>query len=288
MSTVDPVRRRAERAAARRNSPWRIVRHVVLQALQFVCAVLLGMGVAAIVDMGRVTSLNSVFGTWDSRLEGLFWTLPVGLVGLILFGIAVGVSARTITGRPLTFPVVGPATVVLIGVAIGFTVLVPQLTPPDQVGVRLDTTFGESEAWGFGDWIWYRVDVWGTVLLWALAVASAATGFVARLRRRARRDVVDQVLAAGDRVPGEVTEAPTPDPHAVRTISRITVRYTDRLGTTRWVEPVVVLPTRELPRVGDILTVAYDGNAPGNTKRVFVGPADAQDAADFRRWNMSA
>ncbi|MFT4307416.1 MAG: hypothetical protein QM604_11045 [Microbacterium sp.] len=286
MSTVDPVRERAEREAARRGSPARVVRHVMLQALQFIFAVLLGMGVVTLIDTSRVTELNSVFGTWDSRLQDLIWTVPVGMVGVILFGIAVGFSANSLTGRPLAFPVVGPATVVLVGVAIGFTVLVPWLTPPDEVGIRLDETYGESETWGLGEWVWYHIDVWGPIVLWALAIGAAAIGAIARIHRRARRPVLDEVLAIGVRVPGEVTEAPLPDPHATRTITRITVCYTDRSGTTRWVEPVLAMLTQELPRRGDLVSVAYDPNAPGDTKRIFVGPADARDAADFRRWSF--
>ncbi|WP_285725903.1 DUF3592 domain-containing protein [Psychromicrobium xiongbiense] len=285
MSTVDPVAQRHQREAARRGSPARTARYVVMQVLQFGCAILLGMGLVSMADEGRVTSLNSVFGNWDSRLMGTFWTFPVGLCGVIMFGIAVSFSAISLTGRPLVFPVIGPATVILIGIAIGFSAAAPQLTPPDQVGVRLDTSFGKNEPWTLGHWVWYYLDVWGPLLLWTFAAAAVVMGAVARFRRRARHSVLAEVAANGARVAGEVTEARLPDPHATRTLTRITVCYVDRSGTTRWIEPPLMGLTSELPRLGDTVTVLYDQNAPGNTKRIFVGPADAQGPDDFHRWN---
>jgi len=287
MSTIDPVQRRAERAAARQGSPGGILRHVVLQTLQFVAAVVFGMGLVVMADLSRVTELNSVFGTWDSRLEGMIWAFPVGLMGMISLGIAVAFSAGRITGRPMSFPVVGPATVVLVGIALGFTLLAPGMTPPDQVGVRLDPSFGDSEAWGPAEWIWYRLDVWGPALLWVLAAAAAALGITARLRRRARRDLLADLVATGALVPGEVTEAPMPSPEAANTIARITVRYSDQLGTVRWVEPTIAVRTRDLPAAGATVAVVYDRNAPGDVQRIFVGPADARTADDFRRWNVT-
>ena len=286
MSTVDPAQARAERARAWREGPASRVVLVGAAILLALFAILLGIGIMAMLDSSRITSLNSVFADWSSDLDGLLWMFGVGLTGTILATMGMFAAASAATGRSLSFPVVGPVTIGLIGVAIGVTIAAPMLTPPLTVGQRTDPVFFEHTPWGGGEWVWFAASWWAPLLAWALAVGSVVIAIVARARRRARRSTLAEVLSMGRIVDGVVTEAPIPSPESANLIGTITVRFDDHTGTARWTRCTGAWPVRALPAPGDRVAVVVDPASPGDERRIWVGPAGSTTIEGFTRWGL--
>ena len=286
MSTVDPAQVRAERATAWREGPASRIVLVLVGVVLALSAILLGVGIMAMLDSSRITSLNSVFADWSSDLDGLFWMFGVGLTGTILATMGMMAAASAATGRSLSFPVVGPVTIGLVGVAIGVTIAAPMLTPPLTVGERTDPVFFEHTPWGGGEWVWYAASWWAPLLAWALAVGSVVIAIVARARRRARRSTLAGVLATGLVANGRVTESPMPSPETSNLIGTITVRFEDHTGTPRWTTCTGAWSVSTIPGVGDWVAVLFDPADPGNERRIWVGPAGSTTIEGFTRWGL--
>lgn len=285
MSTVDPARTRAERAERRRTSPLRPLLLTAVLALIAASGATLGAGVVALLDGMRISRLNGVFATWDSRLDHLFWLFPVGLLATVLLTLLSTLLVRRPALDRVPFPVVGPLPVALVGVAAGVTWTCTRLTAPVEVGVRTDPSFGNDQKWGTTAWIWYRADVWWPALAWAVAAAALVVAVVLRQRHRARSALIAGLLETGRIVPGEVTEAlPVPSPGSAGAAGRMTVRFTDPHGTERWVRPTCRIGADEVPFAGAEVAVLCDPQAPAEQRRIFVGPRGARTAAEFERW----
>lgn len=286
MSTVDPAQARAERAAAWRAGPASRLVLVLVGGVLALSAILLGVGIMAMLDSSRITSLNSVFANWSSDLDGLLWMFGVGLTGTILATMGMMAAASAATGRSLSFPVVGPVTITLVGVAIGVTIAAPMLTPPLTVGERTDPVFFEHTPWGGGEWVWFAASWWAPLLAWALAVGSVVIAIVARARRRARRSTLAEVLSMGRIVDGVVTEAPIPSPESANLIGTITVRFDDHTGTQRWTRFTGAWAVSALTTPGDRVAVVFDPATPGDERRIWVGPAGSTTIEGFTRWGL--
>jgi len=288
MSTVDPAKAREERARAWREGPGSRSLLLGTAAMLALASFVLGFGIMVDVDSSRITSLNSVFADWDSNLDGFRWAFPVGIAGTILASMLMMFAANAATGRPLSFPVVGPLTIGLVGVAIGVSIAAPLLTEPLTVGVRTDPVFFEDEPWGGGEWFWYAVSWWGPLLAWTLAIASVVVAVVVRRRRGARRESLEQLLATGRIVRGLVTQAPIPSPESANLIGTITVRFEDAQGTPRWATTTGAWSVSTVPSTGDWVAVLFDPATPGDTRRIWIGPGGSRTAEDFTRWRLGA
>lgn len=285
MSTIDPAQARAERVERLRSSPLRPAALTAVLVATGLAAAALGAGVVAMLDSMRISKLNGVFATWESRLDHLFWLFPVGLCATIALVLLSTLLARAPSAGRLRYPVVGPLPVAMVGIATGVTWMCTRLTAPVEVGVRTDPSFGNDETWGTTQWIWYRADLWWPVLAWALAVAALVVAVVVRQRHRARSARIAHLLEAGRIVPGEVTEAlPVPSPGSAGAAGRMMVRFTDPQGTDRWVRPMCRISAGELPFVGAEVAVLCDPQAPADVRRIFVGPRGARAASEFERW----
>ena len=286
MSTVDPERAREERRRAWREGPAsRIVLAVAGLALGLF-AVILGVGFMVDVDSSRITSLNSVFADWDSNLDGLRWTFPVGMVGVLLgvFGMVFAASAST--GRHFSFPVAGPVTIGVVGAAIGVSIAAPMMTEPLTVGTRTDPVFFEHEPWGPWDWFWYEVTWWGPLLAWTLAAVAIGIAILARRRRRARRELLATVLASGLIARGVVTKAPVPSSEGSNYCTTISVRFVDHGGPERWTRCSGAWSKASLPQAGKFVAVLFDPAAAGDERRIWVGPVGSVDVDGFTRWGF--
>lgn len=273
MSTIDPAQVRAERLARLRRSPLRPAALAGVLALIGLASALTGAGLVAMLDSMRISRLNGVFAGWDSRLDSWFWMFPVGLCAVLALGLLSAPLVRSAPGLPLRYPVVGPLPVAAVGAAVGVTLACPRMTPPVEVGTRTDPSFGEDEAWGTVQWIWYRADIGWPILAWVLALLALAVAFAIRARRRARTALIADLLETGRIVAGEVTAT-----------SRLTVRFIDAAGADRWTRPPCAIPVAEQPATGAQVAVLCDPAAPGDERRIFVGPRGARSAAEFERW----
>lgn len=94
------------------------------------------------------------------------------------------------------------------------------------------------------------------------------------------------MLVGGRIVPGVVTEIAKIDPSSGGLIGPIAVRFTDTAGVDRWVTKTGQWSASDLPRDGDTAAVLFDPAEPGNTGRIWIGPAGSRSPADFSRWSL--
>lgn len=259
MSTTDPVAERRRREAAKLGAPRYAVALVISGAV-----IALGAGVLAAMLLG--------FGAMDEFTEAAPFPWPglgmvIGLPALILGFLAHTGFARKYTGRPLDYPLVGPLTLMLGGGAIG-----------GWIGWAGWFAPAGSRPGG----LWWLVPAGLTVL----AALSLASGAGSRIRKRAGRRTLAEVLVSGRITAGEATAIPDISPESNALLGEIVVRFVDDAGTERWVQRLGQWKRPELPKTGDTVAVLFDPAAPGDTKRIWIGPADARTAEDFSRWSL--
>ncbi len=256
MSTTDPVAERRRREAARRGSPTTAVGLVVTGALTAIGAGLVAATLLAFASIGDFT--EAPLFPWPAL------GLALGIPALVVGSIVHSGLARRFTGRALEYPVVGPLTIQLLGAAIGAWVgwLAPVAGPPGGV--------------------WWLVPVGLT----ALALLTLVTGIRGRLGKRAARESLAAQLATGRITAGEVTAIPEIGPDSGGLLGEIVVRFVDDAGTERWVQRLGQWKRHELPKTGDTVAVLFDPAAPGDTKRIWIGPADSRTVEDFSRWSL--
>lgn len=284
MSLLDP-REAAERdRIAFRGSARALTATLIAGVLSLAAASVIGFAIGGLFEQFRIMSLNSVFSTWETAIpvEARGWGLPVGILGSLITISQYAKWNHRYTGRQDGFAIVGPLTIVLAGLAIGTWVATTMWTTPDAVGVAVDPTFGEDEAWDAGAWILYAAQWWLPGLFALLTVLSLLGRVLSRSSRERRQSVVEQLLRSGTRVEAEVTQVPLPDPHASRSLAPVVAKFTDAWGTDRWITCTVMLPPQEFPKVGDRRPLVFDPANPGDTGRIFFSATGATDPESFQ------
>ncbi|MCI0158773.1 hypothetical protein KNO15_18900 [Leifsonia shinshuensis] len=247
MSTTDPALARRLREQARVGRPGALVWLLVSELLLIVGAALLVRGMFGFAEIPADGTDDPPLGVF-----GIAAGLPVVLLSTFMH---VG-ALRRYTGKLLgRSPFLGITPLMFVGFAAG--------------------------AW----WGWATTrDAW----LWIpLAITAAAAVLVvlavsARVGRRRQDGILDEVAATGRIVPGVVTEIAEIDPSSGGLIGPITVKFADASGTDRWVTKLGQWRRADLPKKGDPASVLFDPSAPGDTRRIWVGPAGARGAQDFR------
>ncbi len=174
MSAIDPRTAAEQRRERLRGSRRALVAVLLSALLSLLAAAVLGVALGGVFEQLRVVSINSVFGSWDTGIpvEVRAWGLPVGILGSV---VALGQYSRwnhAWTGRDDVHAVVGPLPLALAGLTVGTAVSTTMWTPPDAVGVAVDTTFSHDEPWGIGEWILYAGQWWLPALLALLTLLS--------------------------------------------------------------------------------------------------------------------
>jgi len=251
MSTVDPVEARRRREAARRESKPSAAMYVIGLLVIFV---------GGVCEVRSIYGFAEISGDADQPPFAIFLQivgLPAILLGLFL---AIG-GARRYTGKLAAAPVVSPGTLLFAGFAAGAWWGRSVLEDPN---IALAVT---------------------PVVLTALAALMLVAGTLKRLRRRTTRGLLAELVVSGRIVPGVITEIAEIDPSSGGLIGPVTVRFTDLAGVDRWVRKVGQWRRTDLPKAGDSAAVLFDPQDPGNTHRIWVGPAGSTTAQDFTLWH---
>lgn len=258
MSTVDPVEARRRREAARLGSPAALVGVFVGLVMIAVGAALVMRAVFGFIGLeaDAASSPGTDVGEPPLAVVGLVAGLPLLIAGFFVHTTA----SRRFTGRLLSAPVVGPLSLLVVGLAAGGWWGLPALPAPGALWVL-------------------------PAVLTALAVLLLVLGAAGRLRRRARGEVLAHLLAHGRIVPGVIVEIPQIDPSSGGLLGSVTVRFTDTAGVDRWVQKLGQWSRDELPVTGDPAAVLFDPERPADTARIWVAPAGSTGAADFTRWH---
>lgn len=281
MSTVDPAAVRRERFERHRGTTAAAVAAVFSALLLVAAGAVVAYGFAGFLDTFRLMELNSVFSSWESEMGLPHLWLPVGIFAAIGAWALYSLWNHRFSGDTSRFVGVGPLTLLAAGLTIGIWVGCRAWTAPDQVGMEIDPTFGEDEPWGAGAWIFYASQWWLPALFAVIAVAFFLLGIAGRRRGAARRELVRTLLGTGRRTQGVVTESALPSGESARVIFTLVVKFTDLLGTDRWVKRVVKYRTAAVPPVGAPITVLYDPAAPGDESRIFLASGAAAAPEDF-------
>ncbi|MFT4085346.1 MAG: hypothetical protein QM638_22425 [Nocardioides sp.] len=251
MSIYDPIEERRRRRAARHGSKP----SAVMLVIGWVVAL-----VGGVLELRSIYGFAGVTGDADQPTSAIVFQvigLPAILLGLFLSF----TGASRYTGRLLAVPFVSPLTIMFAGFAVGAWWGLSDLGDPDLVLSTLPP------------------------VLSALTALMLLAGIRARLRRRARRGALEELVVTGRIVPGLITDIPEGDPNADGLIGPVTVRFTDSAGVDRWVQKVGQWRRTELPKTGDPAAVLFDPGDPGNTGHTWVGPLGSVTAADFSRWH---
>lgn len=281
MSTVDPAAARRERFERHRGTTAAAIATVLSGVLVVATGAVAGFGFAGFLDTFRLMELNSVFSTWESQMSSPFIWQPIGVVASIFSLWLYSTWNHRYTGDRSRFAGVGPLTLLTVGLTGGVWIGCLSWTAPDQVGMRIDPTFGEHEPWGAGAWIFYSAQWWLPALFALFALAFFLLGIGGRRRAARRRELVAHLMVSGRRAQGSVTESAVPSSEASRMIFSLTVTFTDLSGTDRWVKRVVKYRSTEVPRVGAPVTVVYDPSAPGDESRIFFTTGSASAPEDL-------
>lgn len=287
VSTIDPARVQREKVRARQGSVGAGIGVVVGDLIVLAGGAFTGVAMASDILLGglRDSALNHFFADTPDSSGADIAALPASIMTTLLGMFVVIAAARAWTGGRLSFPVVGPLTIWLAGLAAGLAFGVHRWPAPLTIGVRTDPAFGEDEPWSAVDWALYRAGGWIPWIAVALALASLAVGVVVRRRAAARRRTLDRLLVQGWRARGDVTAIPTLTEGSAL-VADWTVHFVDRLGTDRWFTSTGRFPRDDLPVRGDLVSVLYDPTAPGDMHRIFVGGLEAVSADDFLRWRL--
>lgn len=259
MSTTDPVAERRRREAAKLGAP------------RYAVALVISGGVIA-AGAGVLAAMLLSFGALDEFTEAAPFPWPglgmvIGLPAIIIGMLVHTGFARKYTGRLLAYPLVGPLTLMLGGGAIG-----------GWLGWFGWPAPSGSRPGG----LWWLLPAGLTVL----AVLSLIAGARGRIRTRAGQRTLAGVLTTGRITAGEITAIPEIGPESGGLLGEMVVRFVDDAGTERWVQRLGQWKRHELPKTGDTVAVLFDPTAPGDTKRIWIGPADGRTAEDFSRWSL--
>ncbi|WP_295818332.1 hypothetical protein [uncultured Microbacterium sp.] len=286
MSLTDPKAAAAERDRKLVGSGRALTATIVWGLAGFAAAAIVGFGIGGFFDQVRIVSLNSVFSTWDGGIPVAVRStaLPVGIIGSIITMGAYSAWNHRYTGRRTYYAFLGPASIVLLGLATGVLLSLPMWATPDAVGVAVDPVFHEDEAWGVGAWIMYAGIWW----LPGIFIALGLTSIIGRLRaqrfRRRNTDLAAELLASGRLVDAEVTSSPLLSAEAMtasRAAVSLTFAFDDGQGARRWVTCLALLPPRDVPAEGETRPLVFDPRTPANAKRIFVSPTGDLEPSAF-------
>lgn len=284
MSVIDPRESARQKHAAYRGSAAALTATLIWGLLALAAATVIGFALGGVFEQLRIVNINSVFGTRETGTPVAFraWGLPLGILASIVCLGLYGTWNHRYTGRDSGYAVIGPLTIILVGLAGGTWWATTLWTPPDAVGIAVDPTFSQNEPWGVGEWILYAGQWWLPGLLALLAVLSYVTRIRTLAKRRSDGGLIQQLLSAGSLVHAEIVEAPLPVPDAARMAASLVARFTDAHGTDRWVTSLVLIPPRDMPAVGDTRPLVFDPAAPGDTRRIFLSPTGRTAVDDFQ------
>lgn len=286
MSLIDPRAAAADRRQKLVGSGRALTAAILWALAGFAAAAILGFGIGGFFDQVRVVSINSVFSTWDGGIPVAVRStaLPVGILGCVISVGAYSAWNHRYTGRRTYYAIIGPASIVLLGLATGVLVSLPMWAVPDAVGVSVDPVFHQDEAWDVGAWIMYAGIWWLPGIFLALALASIVGRLRAQRLRRRNADLAAELLTTGRLVDAEVTSSPrlsTEAMAAARAAVSLTFAFDDGHGSRRWVTCIALLPPREVPPEGASRPLVFDPRTPSDVKRIFVSPTGDLEPAAF-------
>ncbi|RKS86607.1 hypothetical protein DEU37_2261 [Microbacterium sp. AG790] len=286
MSLIDPKAAAAARDRKLVGSPRALTATILWGLAGFAAATVIGFGIGGFFDQVRVVSINSVFSTWDGGIPVAVRStaLPVGIIGSIITMGVYSAWNHRYTGRRTYYAFLGPASIVLLGLATGVLLSLPMWAMPHAVGVAVDPVFHEDEAWGFGAWIMYAGIWW----LPGIFIALGLTSIIGRLRaqrfRRRNTDLAAGLLTTGRLVDAEVTSSPQLSTEAMaasRAAVSLNFAFDDAQGARRWVTCLALLPPREVPTEGASRPLVFDPRTPSDVKRIFVSPTGDLEPSAF-------
>lgn len=280
MSTVDPRIEREEQLRRQASSPVRIGLDIALVVLHFAVWAAAGVGFVFIGDTLRLMSINQVGDGWDSRYEST--GLDAVMVIAIIVGAPLGfvVTAR-IARLGLFVATFLPMATGLLGAAVGMLLAAGLWTPPQVIGSKVGFLSDDASGpWGAEEWISYYQPYWIPALLGLFALVLAIVVIVFALREKEKRARMAELLATGRKVAGVVSEVVATGVKVQGSPRmRFTTKFTDHLGTERWVTKTGQFPPGAVPRAGDAAVVWFDPAAPGEQSRIMVGVGpEAADA----------
>lgn len=286
MSLIDPKAAAAERDRKLIGSPRALTATILWGLAGFAAATIVGFGIGGFFDQVRVVSINSVFSTWDGGIPVAVRStaLPVGIIGSIITMGSYSAWNHRYTGRRTFYAFLGPASIVLLGLATGVLISLPMWAAPDAAGVAVDPVFHEDEAWGIGAWIMYTGIWWLPGIFIALALASIVGRVRAQRFRRRNADLAAELLTTGRLVDAEVTSSPQLSAEAMaasRAAVSLTFAFDDGQGARRWVTCLALLPPREVPAEGASRPLVFDPRTPSDVKRIFVSPTGDLEPSAF-------
>ncbi len=252
MSTIDPIDARRRREAARIGSPAALTGVVIGLLMIAVGAALETRALFGFAEFDDMAATDQP----PLAIFGMIVGLPLLIIGFLVH---TGASRR-FTGKLLSAPVVGPGSILFVGLAVGAWWGVLALSSPGA--------------------FWLL-----PIGLSILAVVLLLIGAIARARRRSHKDVLAHLLTHGRIEQGVIVEIPEIDPSSGGLLGTVTVRFTDAAGTVRWVQKTGQWPRRDLPATGDPASVLYDPSRPVDTSRIWLAPLGSTTAADFTRWH---
>lgn len=275
MSTVDPaLARRRERLRAGPPprpgwQPW------LLLAAYAGCWAMFGYGLGDAAHYPVATGYLAPELQPPNQTPALLWMLFVGVFAGMLLGLDADRALGAILGG-------AGGTAGAFAINLGATALglwrgaADRWTAPPRPGF-FDA--GATLPWGVGGWLSWNAQHWAPALLAALAALLAAVALTARRRQRRRQERVRTTLAQGQRTAGTITETADTgvaighQPHI-----RVVARFSDHLGTERWVSKTGPFDPSRLPRVGDPVQVWFLREAPGDEDRIVIGFGSEEDA----------
>lgn len=235
-----------------------------------------GFGLLCALDTFRVMSMNGIFDSWESPIADQWpiFLLP-GIFGGVLVGAIGRKAAAAYGGRLGATLLVIPFT--LIGVLAVATAAPQLMTPPSQLGTKLDPAFNHPEPWQLDAWVAY----------WAPFAAPGVVGvallvvLVVRVRSMRKAAFAARLVEQGRRVEGTVTEVGGGSTEVNgQLLITFTVRFVDHHGTTRFVTKRKPVPLAQLPSVGQRAVVFFEPEHVGDEGRIAVGFGSDTDLDD--------
>ncbi|ALN89488.1 MULTISPECIES: hypothetical protein [Lysobacter] len=277
MSTVDPAaeRRRQQIEAG----PMRVA-HLRLWSFVAVCAGLWGLmayGITDAMNYGLTSSYLVPAQQPPSDTPPLLWMLFVGAFGGMILSFFVNAALDSVFGLWAGTQATFAAN--LTGMALGFwRGAVDRWQPPQRVGFT-DPLDGAVQPWDAMTWAGWTSQYWMPTLLLLIAAALAASAMRAYRKHALRERRAREALTQGVRVPGTITELHDTGVEIYNQPRiRFVVKFTDHLGTERWVTKTGLFDPLAVPRVGDAAHVWFIADAPGEQDRIAVGFGSDEDA----------
>ncbi|MCL2091289.1 MAG: DUF3592 domain-containing protein [Micrococcales bacterium] len=259
MSTVDPAVERARRQERRKGGIGSLLGLLVAAIGCLVCGYLFGRGIAGITGVFRWMASEGLNSTSSPAGPPYFWGVFVGSFAGFLMPVWYAVASRTFTGGS-GLPVNG-LTLMAAGATYGVWLQTARWEAPAEVGYGTMGTDLESwrKPWGTYAWIMYYADRWLPIIFAVVTVLILVAGIWFFARRNAKSTRAQNLLDAGRRASGVVTEATwTGVEINSRKLIRFTVRFTDHAGVQRWVTKRATFDPAGMPSAGMPATVFYD------------------------------